>query len=157
MSDFQSDSEIFQKLRYVDIGAVLGLHGQAGLELWSEQSYGEILENPDYLCLGCFFENKLSAFIITRLIKSDNILEIINIGVGTELRRRGIGRRLLDEVRQRVERFDLHKVFLEVRKGNRTARAFYEKYGFVVVGERKNFYEKPTEDAEILCLNLKTT
>ena len=36
---------------------------------------------------------------------------------------------------------------LEVRKSNVAAIALYEKAGFTRVGERKNFYTRPREDA----------
>ena len=36
---------------------------------------------------------------------------------------------------------------LEVRRNNAAARALYEKHGFVAVGERKNYYSLPVEDA----------
>ena len=35
----------------------------------------------------------------------------------------------------------------EVRKSNLAARALYEKLGFSLIGERKNYYKDPTEDA----------
>ena len=46
-------------------------------------------------------------------------------------------------------------VTLEVRKSNENAIALYEKCGFKKIGERKNFYSKPTEDALIYTLYLK--
>lgn len=39
------------------------------------------------------------------------------------------------------------KCTLEVRRGNAAARALYEKHGFLPVGERKNYYTAPVEDA----------
>ena len=45
---------------------------------------------------------------------------------------------------------DLSFITLEVRPGNAAAIALYEKFGFVEVGRRKNYYEKPKEDALIM-------
>ena len=42
------------------------------------------------------------------------------------------------------------EITLEVRAGNNSAIALYESLGFVQEGIRKNFYEKPTEDAIIM-------
>lgn len=42
---------------------------------------------------------------------------------------------------------------LEVRVGNLPAVKLYEKLGFESAGVRKNFYEKPTEDAYVMWLH----
>ena len=39
---------------------------------------------------------------------------------------------------------------LEVRESNAPARRFYEGAGFVIMGTRKNYYEKPVEDAILM-------
>ena len=42
---------------------------------------------------------------------------------------------------------------LEVRSQNTPAIRLYEKYGFTVRGERKNFYREPTDNAKIMTLD----
>ena len=39
---------------------------------------------------------------------------------------------------------------LEVREGNEDARLLYSKFGFIKVGERKNYYSEPTENAVLM-------
>ena len=41
-------------------------------------------------------------------------------------------------------------VTLEVRPSNHAAIALYEGFGFEVVGRRKNYYDKPSEDALLM-------
>ena len=41
---------------------------------------------------------------------------------------------------------------LEVRESNAPARSLYEKFGFIKVGERKNYYSDPTENAVLMTL-----
>ena len=43
---------------------------------------------------------------------------------------------------------------LEVRKSNMPARCLYEGFGFEALGERKDYYKKPTENAVIMTLML---
>ena len=43
---------------------------------------------------------------------------------------------------------------LEVRESNAPAVALYEKRAYRVVGRRKHYYEKPTEDALLMTLTL---
>ena len=42
------------------------------------------------------------------------------------------------------------EVFLEVRKSNQRAQAFYKKEKMVVIAERKAYYHDPVEDAIIM-------
>ena len=42
------------------------------------------------------------------------------------------------------------EIFLEVRKSNQRAQAFYKKEKMVVIAERKAYYHNPVEDAIIM-------
>ena len=42
------------------------------------------------------------------------------------------------------------KVMLEVRKSNAGAINFYLGFGFKIVGDRKNYYSNPLEDAHVM-------
>ena len=49
-----------------------------------------------------------------------------------------------------AEAQNLSFLTLEVRDTNLAARALYHKFGFEEVGRRKNYYDKPTEDAILM-------
>ena len=76
--------------------------------------------------------------------------EITNVVVDENFRRRGIARRLLTELMDEGRRLGVTAFTLEVRAGNAPAINLYESLGFAGVGYRKNFYERPTEDALIM-------
>ena len=71
---------------------------------------------------------------------------INNIGVLPEYRRQGLGERLLGSLTEYSENNGITLMTLEVRESNAPAIALYEKHGFVLVGTRKNYYKKPTEN-----------
>ena len=75
---------------------------------------------------------------------------ITNVAVQPECRRGHIASRLLDVFFNFAKAHDLRFISLEVRPGNGAAIALYEKLGFVEAGRRKNYYQKPKEDALIL-------
>ena len=52
---------------------------------------------------------------------------------------------------------DVNSFYLEVRKSNENAISLYQKNGFKICGERKNFYKNPTENALLMCLIYKDT
>ena len=75
---------------------------------------------------------------------------ISNVAVAARFRRQGIAEALICELIQRAEGKQLAFLTLEVRESNAPAIALYEKCGFQTVGRRKNYYEKPTEDALLM-------
>ena len=82
---------------------------------------------------------------------------ISNVAVHPIWRRRGVADALLEELEQRAKKLMLSFLTLEVRAGNAPAIALYEKHGFRAVGRRKDYYEKPKEDAILMTLTLDGT
>lgn len=76
--------------------------------------------------------------------------EIPNVAVRPDARNRRVGERMLSELLRRGADRGVASVFLEVRAGNEPARKLYARLGFEAAGVRKNFYEKPVEDAVIM-------
>ncbi len=79
---------------------------------------------------------------------------ITNVAVRHDCRRRGIADALLGELERRARALMLSFLTLEVRESNAPAVALYEKCAYRVVGRRKHYYEKPTEDALLMTLTL---
>lgn len=76
--------------------------------------------------------------------------EITNIAVSKEFRGRGIGQRVLTGLLEYAQEKNLHLITLEVRESNQIAQALYIKNGFKPIAIRKNYYQKPTENAVIM-------
>ncbi len=75
---------------------------------------------------------------------------ISNVAVMPAARRRGIGRTLVREILARAETRGLSFVTLEVREHNDAAIALYAGEGFLPVGRRRGYYERPREDALLM-------
>lgn len=80
---------------------------------------------------------------------------ITNVAVFPEYRKMGVATALIDALVSSACAENSDFVTLEVRKSNNSAITLYEKTGFKTVGERKNFYENPTEDALLMTYYLK--
>ena len=76
---------------------------------------------------------------------------ISNVAVSPEYRRRGVGDALISALAKRA-RTHLAFITLEVRESNRAAIYLYTKHGFEVVGKRRNYYDRPKEDALLMTL-----
>ena len=72
-------------------------------------------------------------------------LEITQLAVKKAYQGQGLANQLMGFLADRPER-----IFLEVRASNQVARALYEKHGFLPVGQRKNYYQNPVEDAILM-------
>ena len=76
--------------------------------------------------------------------------EITNVAVKLEYRDRKIGSTLVEQMQQWSLEHGVNRIVLEVRSGNMPAICLYEHKGFVKLGVRKNFYQFPKEDADIM-------
>ncbi len=109
----------------------------------------DVSETPAATASG---EPRIHAFLVARRV--DKEWELENIVVAAGSRRRGFGRRLLEDLIKQARTKDVTSIFLEVRQSNQSARAFYNKIGFVEFGSRKGYYPSPSEDAVLYRLSL---
>jgi ribosomal-protein-alanine N-acetyltransferase len=114
---------------------------------WSKKAFQESYVK-DY---AYFFVAEIDKEIVgyVGLYKMGNDGDITNIGISSLHRRKGIGYKLMSSVLDFAKRENMEHITLEVRESNIPAIALYEKLGFVKVGIRKDFYEKPVENAII--------
>lgn len=67
-------------------------------------------------------------------------MDIVNIVVAPEYQNRGIGSLLIDYVMSEISQ-EVQLMTLEVNVNNHNAIKLYEKFGFEVINERKNYYD----------------
>lgn len=75
---------------------------------------------------------------------------ITNVAVLEEVRGKGIGAKLMEQLIARALELEMIGITLEVRMGNAPAQSLYHKYGFRAEGIRKNYYPDTKEDAIIM-------
>ena len=109
---------------------------------WSEKSFMEEAENN--LATYYVFKEDDKILGYGGVWKVSDEGQITNIAVLPEYRKRGIASQLLEKIIEVC--CDVDRIILEVRESNIPAICLYEKYGFIKVGIRKNFYHSPTEN-----------
>ena len=75
-----------------------------------------------------------------------------NVAIDPLYRGKGCSKVLMEALIEDGLKKGVKEFTLEVRVSNVPANRLYESLGFVSEGLRKNFYEKPTEDANVMWL-----
>jgi len=80
---------------------------------------------------------------------------IMTLGCLTPYRRYGVGRKMLDWVKEKAKELcDVNGIFLHVQINNEIAKTFYEKQEFTVVGDVHENYYKRVEPADAYMLSM---
>ncbi|MCR5736419.1 MAG: ribosomal protein S18-alanine N-acetyltransferase [Eubacterium sp.] len=115
---------------------------------WSEKSFSDSLDQGDTLFLVAEEEGKICGYV--GMYISFEVGSITNVAVASDCRRMGIGKGLITQLVADSRQRGVESITLEVRESNLPAIKLYESQGFVSEGIRKNFYQKPTENAMIM-------
>ena len=113
---------------------------------FSVEGYRRECSDPKAVTLVAESEGRIIGYANLWNVAGDVTLN--NIAVAEGYRSKGAGTRLMEEIMRRFSECGF--ITLEVRKSNEGAIRFYRKFGFVQVGLRRDFYEKPTEDAVLM-------
>lgn len=76
----------------------------------------------------------------------DGIIDITTIAVQSDYQQHGFGTLMMNEIMEISKKYKARKVMLEVKPENVAAIGLYQKFGFEVIGLRRNYYG-PSKDA----------
>ncbi|MBR5246267.1 MAG: ribosomal protein S18-alanine N-acetyltransferase [Clostridia bacterium] len=130
-----------------DVTGIADLEKECFSEPWSEQSLRDELTNETARFYVLRDSENLLGYIGANNICNE--VYITNVAVNGNCRGKGYGQKLVKHLIKQSEAEKAFFITLEVRKSNENAIKLYEKCGFKLIGERKNFYSKPQEDALI--------
>ena len=115
---------------------------------WSENAFRDMIVQDNMTYLVIDLNGQIIGGAGIRNILGD--AEITNVVVKETYRNRGYGKNLVKALIDKGYEMGANAFTLEVRKSNLPAIMLYKALGFVVEGARKNFYERPQEDALIM-------
>ncbi len=141
------NTAILREMVERDIKEIAELEKDCFSEPWSENSLGDELSNETARFYVLRDSENLLGYIGANNICNE--VYITNIAVNEKYRSKGYGQKLVNHLIKQCETEKAFFITLEVRKSNEKAIKLYEKCGFKLIGERKNFYSKPAEDALI--------
>jgi len=129
-----------------DAGALAALYAEALPPGWPTDELAKACSDPSRAVLKATEGSYLHGFLILQFAADE--AEILAIATAKDWRRRGLAASLLRKgisvCRDRI----MSCIYLEVAESNIPARSLYEKFGFLVVGRRENYYRSSSSAFE---------
>ena len=151
LTNNQQNCYEFRPMLSSDIDYVHALENEIFVSPWSKHSFEVEVQLPFSHSYVVQDNNKIIAYIVSWVVEDE--LHITNVAVHSQYRRRGIASWLLKYMIDVAMKSTCKQIDLEVRKSNEEAIRLYQRFGFQVIGVRKNYYTSEHEDA--LVMNLK--
>ena len=144
----------YDYLEEKDIDRVVAIEEESNPVPWTIKNFKDCIEKG-YYSLVLKENNKVIGFAILSVSTEES--HLLNIGLTSLKRGRGLGRELLEKMIMAAEVMGSKKIFLEVRISNVIAIDLYKASGFKEVGLRKKYYrlKEGREDAILMSKSLK--
>ena len=138
-----------------DLDEVMEIERTSFRHPWSSRFFLEELQVACARSVLAEINGKIIGYVLFWLLPEE--VDIHNIAVHTEFRRRGLGHVLLQQVAEQARNRNSCRITLEVRISNLPAQNLYKSMGFVSRGVRKGYYSDDGEDALLMALELDQT
>ena len=135
-----------------DIEKVIAIERASFQFPWSTRFFLDELQVDCARSILAEVEGRIVGYVLFWFLPEE--VDIHNIAVHPDFRRKGIGRLLLEQVIASARRQDRLRVTLDVRFSNAPAQNLYRSFGFVTRGVRKGYYSDNGEDALVMALEL---
>ena len=109
------------------------------IKLWSLKQWENELRKNYVYAFACFNNYQLVGICVFQKIFCN--AEITYLSIHPTFKRRGLGKKLLEETFEQCEDFAIEKIQLEVSEKNLEAINFYYSFGFKTIGIRKKYYK----------------
>lgn len=145
-----------------DVDAIMALERAAYPLPWTSGNFRDILlDQTGRYCMQLLHVQQadeswaLAGYFVALLGVEE--AHLLNVAVHPQHQGQGWARLMLEQLRLWALLQGAQQIWLEVRQSNPHARRVYERFGFVGVGLRKNYYPAVgggREHAEVMCLRL---
>ncbi len=142
---------VFSAMRRRDLDAVVAIEKRAFAHPWSREVFARELRVPFSKVLLARIQGVIVGYAC-RWLHADAV-EIQNVAVHPDWRRRSIGRQLVGTLLDEARAAGVRRTLLEVRRSNRPALSLYRELGFRETGTRHGYYSDG-EDAVLMEIDL---
>jgi ribosomal-protein-alanine N-acetyltransferase len=144
----------YRRMRPSDLSRVMQIELQCFTMPWSEATLRGLLRRSDADLFVAEDNHEVVGYTVFWCVLDQG--ELGNVSVAPGWRRRGIGEGLVRAVLASARDRGVREIFLEVRVSNTGAQKLYERFGFLEIGRRRNYYLEPVEDALVMRRELDT-
>jgi len=114
---------------------------------WSKESLLNLICQQNIIFRVILLDNEVIGYYSFQKIYNEGYIN--NLAIKKAHQGKGFGKKLMEDLIDRAQKFEVDALTLEVEVDNDRAIHLYEKYGFKSEGIRKNFY-KNSKDALIM-------
>ncbi|HQZ87147.1 MAG TPA: ribosomal protein S18-alanine N-acetyltransferase [Gammaproteobacteria bacterium] len=145
---------IIRKMQQADVESVMGIEQEVVDFPWTYSIFSDCIK-VGYGCWVLEDEEEVVGYGLLSVAAAEG--HILNLVIKPDRHHQGLGRRLLMHLIEQAKTLKATSVYLEVRRSNEIAYDLYIKTGFIVIGERKDYYPAldGREDALVLELSFK--
>lgn len=131
-------SYLIRECNLGDLNYIFDIDQGYEFERYSIETIKSSLTNDNYYNILIEVDEKIIGYLSA--IKVVDECELLKIVIDKNYRGNGYGKLLISSLKEYCKSNHITKIFLEVREDNFTARALYEKCGFVKTSTREGYY-----------------
>ena len=131
-----------------DLPALVAVEQACFSDPWSARSLQQAIQSETSRSFVAENAGGVVGYVLARISGPEG--EILDLAVVPSVRRRGVGRSLLNVAKDALHGAGVVEVYLEVRESNQAAIALYQAEGYRPTGMRRHYYRNPLEDALVL-------
>ena len=115
---------------------------------WTEDDFLRCLRQRNCIGMVAEIDDRVVGFMIYELHKTR--LHILNFAVASDVRRRNIGKQMMEKLIGKLSSQRRTRISLEVRETNLAAQVFFRANGFKATSVLHEFYDDSPEDAYLM-------
>lgn len=143
---------VIDDMKVEDLPEIVNIEAASFTTPWSATLFYNEIRKTIAVSRVAKIDGKVVGYLCANVIIDEG--HILNLAIHPQYRRLAIASSLIKEMIDIMRDSNCRSVFLEVRISNEQARIMYEKFGFRLLGTRKNYYISPVEDAVVMVLRL---
>lgn len=137
-------------LRTEDLDEVCRIEEASFSMPWKREDFQGLIDSDNSIYLVILADGRVAGAAGYTFNGFDGYIN--NVVIDVDRRGQGLGKVLMKELLTVGRKNGVPEFTLEVRVSNTPAIKLYESFGFKSEGVRKNFYERPVEDALVMWL-----